>query len=135
MQNSPKLFNLAETLQGEALISDTALPKQTLGEVLGVSRPTVQRYDKIAFWTIQNYKEEYPLLPKEERLRCKCSRDTTLPLTPYQIYILSMIQVLFKHLRTEQAVKNYIHSNSYLFLKSRYENRLVRLAKAAPKTA
>ncbi len=115
MSHPPKLFNMAEFIQGETLISDAPLPKQQLGEALGVSRPSIQKYDKVAFWTIKPYREEYPLLSREETLKRKCSRDTTPPLTPYQIYMVSMIRALFKRLKNERAVKSYIRSNAYLF--------------------
>ena len=129
--NPPKLFNLAETLTCEALISDTSLSKQALGQCLGVSRPSIQRYDEIAYWEIQDYRESYPLLPKDQWFARKTKYDRTVPLNQYQIYVISMIQVAFKHLRKEAPIRAYIQQNSYLFTKSRYENRLRQLATEA----
>ena len=127
----PKLFNLAETLTCDALISDTSLPKQQLGHCLGVSRPTIQRYDEIAYWEIQDYRESYPLLPKDQWFAKRTKYDRTVPLSQYQIYVISMIQVAFRYQRKEKPIREYIQQNSYLFTKARYENRLRQLAKEA----
>ena len=127
----PKLFNFAETLSGEALISDTSLSKQALGSCLGVSRPSIQRYDEIAYWEIEDYRQSYPLLPKEQWLARKSKYDRTVPLTPYQIYVISMIRTAFQYLRKEAPIREYLQQNSYLFTKSRYENKLRQLAKGA----
>jgi len=129
--NSPKLFNLAETLSGEALISDTSLSKQALGCCLGVSRPSIQRYDEIAYWELEDYRQSYPLLPKEQWFARKTKYDRTVPLSPYQIYVISMIQVAFKYLRKEAPIREYMRQNSYIFTKQRYEMRLRQLATEA----
>ena len=129
--NPPKLFNLAETLTCEALISDTSLSKQALGQCLGVSRPSIQRYDEIAYWEISDYRESYPLLPKDQWFAKRTKYDRTVPLSQYQIYVISMIQTAFKYLRKEALIREYIQQNSYLFTKSRYENRLRQIAKSA----
>ncbi|MDF5726623.1 MAG: hypothetical protein PUP92_00950 [Rhizonema sp. PD38] len=127
----PRIFNLGETIVAESLISDCSLSKQALSEILGTSRPTVWRYDELAYWEIENYKIEYPELPKEEWLIKKQKRDRQVPLTPYQIWIISGIQICFKHYRKEAPVKNYIRANSYVFSRDRYEARLKQLALAA----
>lgn len=126
----PRIFNLGETIVAESLISDCSLSKQALSEILGTSRPTVWRYDEVAYWEIPDYKHEYPELPKEEWLIKKQKRDRQVPLTPYQIWVISAIQICFKHYRKEAPVRNYIKANSYVFSRDRYLARLKQLATA-----
>ena len=128
---TPRIFNLGEIIVAESLISDCSLSKQALSEILQTSRPTVWRYDEVAYWVVADYKLEYPELPKEEWLLKKQKRDRQVPLTPYQIWAISGIQICFKHYRKEAPVKNYIRTNSYVFSRARYEVRLLQLATAA----
>lgn len=128
---APRIFNLGEIIVAESLISDCSLSKQALSEILQTSRPTVWRYDEVAYWEVPDYKHEYPELPKEEWLVKKQKRDRQVPLSPYQIWVISGIQICFKHYRKEAPVKNYIKANSYVFSRARYEARLKQLALAA----
>jgi hypothetical protein len=107
----PRLFNLGELTVAESLISDCSLSKQALSQILQTSRPTVWRYDELAYWQIPDYKQEYPELPKEQWLIKKQKRDRQVPLTPYQIWVISAIQICFKHYRKEAPVKDYIKAN------------------------
>jgi len=128
---TPRLFNLGEFTVAESLISDCSLSKQALSQILQTSRPTVWRYDELAYWEIPDYKQEYPELPKEQWLIKKQKRDRQVPLTPYQIWVISAIQICFKHYRKEAPVKDYIKTNSFVFSRARYESRIRQLAEAA----
>lgn len=128
---TPRLFNLGEFTVAESLISDCSLSKQALSQILQTSRPTVWRYDELAYWEIPDYKQEYPELPKEQWLIKKQKRDRQVPLTPYQIWAISAIQICFKHYRKEAPVKDYIKANGYVFSRARYESRIRQLAEAA----
>ena len=131
MQQLPRLFTLGDSIVAESLISDCSLSKQALSEILQTSRPTVWRYDEVAYWEIPDYKHEYPVLPREQWLIKRQKRDRQVPLTPYQIWVISGIQICFKHYRKEAPVKSYIKANSYVFSRERYEARLFQLATAA----
>ena len=131
MQQLPRLYTLGDFIVAESLISDCSLSKQALSEILLTSRPTVWRYDEVAYWVVADYKHEYPELPKEEWLIKKQKRDRQVPLTPYQIWVVSAVQICFKHYRKEAPVKSYIRTNSYIFSRERYEARLLKLARQA----
>ena len=128
---APRIFNLGEIIVAESLISDCSLSKQALSQILGTSRPTVWRYDEVVYWEVPDYKHEYPELPKEEWLIKKQKRDRQVPLTPYQIWVISAVQICFKHYRKEAPVKSYIRANSYVFSRARYKARLLKLASEA----
>lgn len=128
---APKIFNLGEIIVAEALISDCPLTKQQLSEALNTTRPSIWRYDRIAYWNIEDYKQEYPLLPKDQWLIKKTQRDTEVPLTPYQVWVLAGIQICFKSLRKKDQVEQYVKSSGYVFSKSKYDSRIRQLIKAA----
>ncbi|MDF5715040.1 MAG: hypothetical protein PUP93_14445 [Rhizonema sp. NSF051] len=128
---APRIYNLGEIIVGDSLISDAPLSKEALSQILLTSRPTIKRYDEVCYWEIEDYRQQYPELPREQWLIKKQKRDRTVPLSPYQIWIISGIQICFKHYRKEQPVRNYIKEHQYIFCHSTYEKRLVQLAKAA----
>ncbi|SRR5579883_653887 len=125
----PRVVNLGESIVLESVIADCSMSKQALSKILGTSRPTIWRYDEIAYWAVPDYKQDYPELPKEQWLIRKSKRDRQVHLSPYQIWVISAIQICFKHYHRESPVKTYIEKNSYVFSRARYEARLRQLAK------
>lgn len=125
----PRVVNLGESIVSDSVIADCSMSKQALSKILGTSRPTIWRYDEVAYWEIQDYKESYPELPREQWLIRKSKRDRQTHLTPYQIWVISAIQICFKHYHKEALVKAYIRANGYVFGRARYEARLRQLAK------
>ncbi len=134
MSQAPRLFNLGEIIASDSVISDSSMSKQALSHILGTSRPTVWRYDNIAYWEIPDYKDEYPLLPKDQWLLKKSKHDREVPLTQYQAWVISGIQICFKFYKKEAPVRQYIKENPYVFTRARYEQRLRQLANAANTT-
>ncbi len=128
MSQAPRLFNLGEIIASDSVISDSSMSKQALSRVLGVSRPTVWRYDNVAYWEISDYKQEYPELPKDQWLLKKSKHDREVPLTQYQVWVISAIQICFKFYKKEAPVRTYIKENPYVFTRARYEMRLRQLA-------
>ncbi|MBW4504857.1 MAG: hypothetical protein KME57_36275 [Scytonema hyalinum WJT4-NPBG1] len=128
MSQTPRLFNLGEIIASDSVVSDSLMSKQALSHVLGVSRPTIWRYDNVAYWEIPDYKDEYPLLPKDQWLIKKSKHDREVPLTQYQIWVISAIQICFKFYKKEVPVKQFIKENPYVFTRARYEMRLRQLA-------
>lgn len=131
---APRIYNLGEFLVTEGLVSEIPLTKQALSEALNTTRTTIWRYDRLAFWLIPDYKQEYPEIPRELRLAKKASRDVEVPLSPYQVWVLSAIQACFKALRTELRVREYIEKSTYVFSKAKYSSRMKNLIAEAQKS-
>lgn len=126
----PNLYKVGDFLLSQAIYADGRITKTSLAETFDLRYPSVWRYDKVAFYTIYDYREDYPELPKDQWLIRKSKRDRTVPLTPYQVWVLSLVRAAFTHFRRESLVKEYITQNSYVFSKSRYIAQLNKLAKA-----
>jgi len=127
----PRIFNLGETIVTDAVIADCGMTKQALSEVLRTSRPTLVRYDSIAYYSVPDYKDDYPAYPREQWLVKKAKHDRTVPLSPYQIWVLSGVQICFNFYGKKEPTETYIKKNSYIFSRSRYEQRLRQLANTA----
>lgn len=127
----PKIFNLGEFAMGEALYSNAPLAKQALAGLLATSRPTIQRYEAIAYREVSDFRLDYPELPREQWKIRKSSRDRTVPLSTYQIWVISIIQAIFKTLKKESSTATFLKDNPYLLSRAKYESRLRELAKVA----
>jgi hypothetical protein len=125
----PKLYSLGAIVIDAAFYADCRLSKNALAQVLGTSRPTVWRYEGIAYYGIPEFKEDYPELPKELWKVKGCSRDREVPLTPYQSWVVSLVKACYTNLRKKSAVESFIKDNAYLFTKVNYQNRLMKIAK------
>jgi hypothetical protein len=127
----PRIFNLGESIVTDAVIADCPMTKQALSEVLETSRPTICRYDAIAYYCVADYKDDYPAYPREQWLVKKAKHDRTVPLSPYQIWVVSGVQICFNFYGKKEPAENYIKENPHILSRSRYDQRLRQLANAA----
>lgn len=130
---NPNIFRVAEFVLGKALYTDYPLTKQAVADAFDVKRPSIWRYDKTVFYLVQEYREDYPLLPNDIELIKKkgCRRDRGVLLTPYQVWVISLIRGCFIYFGKEATVKDYIRANKYLFSKAKYEAHLRKIATVA----
>ncbi|MEC4817838.1 MAG: hypothetical protein SAK29_31880 [Scytonema sp. PMC 1069.18] len=105
---------------GKALYADCPLTKKAIADALQIKSPSVWRYDKTAYYFVRDYQQDYPELPKEQWLIKKSKHDRTIPLTPYQTWVISLIRTAFVILKKEKLVREYIQVNGYVFSKSKY---------------
>lgn len=122
---------------GRAIYCDSSLTKTALASAFDVNRPSVWRYDKVTYYLVKDYREDYPELPNDIELIKKkgCKRDRCAPLTPYQSWVLSLIRACFVYFGKEARVKQFVEQNNYLFTKTKYNSQLQKLAVAAQATA
>ena len=80
----PQLYSLGVIATDSAFFADCPLSKNALSKALNTSRPTIWRYEGIAYYSVQEFKEDYPQLPKELWLIKKSRHDLIVPLSPYQ---------------------------------------------------
>ena len=124
---------VGQQIISQAIYADSSLTKTEVANVFAVKRPSIWRYDKLIYYIIKDYREDYPLLPNDLQLIKKrgCKRDRTVPLTSYQSWVLSLVRACFIQLGRASRVKEFIQSNPYLFTKDRYFYELKNLAKTA----
>jgi len=127
----PRIFNLGEILVAQAVVADCPMTKEALGKALGTSRPSISRYSNVCYWEVPDFRLDYPELPKDQWLKRRSKHDRQVPLTPYQIWVVSAVQICFQTYHKEIPVREYIKANGYVFSRSRYESRLRQLAKEA----
>ena len=127
----PQLYSLGKIAIDSAFYADCPLSKNALSKVLNKSRPTVWRYEGIAYYSVQEFKEDYPRLPKELWLVKKSKHDRTVLLSPYQSWVISIIKTCQSHLGKKSAVQQFVKENQYLFSKNNYHLHLAKLAKIA----
>lgn len=106
------------------LFTDYCLTKSELTELLGVSRDSVIRWCKLAFFYIKPFRESYPKLSDG-------SYDSESPLNPYQCWVLSRLGREFSKLKTAERVKLGIKNNPNLYSRYTYQNALRNLNKLA----
>lgn len=117
-----KTLNVRQAIDSDSLYSDAHLTKSEVAKALLTSRPTVCRLDKIAYLMLKTYRESYPLETDPIKRR-KNPLRRTVPLTPYQIWILSRVWVLMKAFKDATRIKVYINSNQSLFSVACYESK------------
>lgn len=117
-----KTLNVRQAIDSDSLYSDAHLTKSEVAKALLTSRPTVCRLDKIAYLMLKTYRESYPLETDPIKRR-KNPLQRTVPLTPYQIWILSRVWVLMKAFKDATRIKVYINSNHSLFSVACYESK------------
>ena len=99
----------------EDLFTDYSLTKSELSDLLGVSRDSVVRWSKLAFYFIPAFRDSYPKLSDG-------SFDNEAPLNPYQCWILSRISRDFAKLRLADRVKQGIKKYPNNYSKYTYQN-------------
>ncbi|MFM6159157.1 MAG: hypothetical protein ACKPE3_40295, partial [Sphaerospermopsis kisseleviana] len=106
------------------LFTDYSLTKSELSEVLGVSRDSVVRWSKLAFYFIPSFRESYPRLGDG-------SFDSEAPLNPYQSWVLSRIRRDFAKLRLADRVKMSIKKYPQNYSKYTYQIAQKEISKLA----
>lgn len=131
------IYCVGEFVMAQAIYADSSLTKKALADAFDLNRPSVWRYDKATFYLVKEYREDYPELPNDiELIRKKgCKRDRSVPLTPYQVWVLSLIRACFIYFGREARVKEFVQTNGYLFSRSKYITQLRKLAVAAKQSA
>ena len=129
--NAPTFYSLGAAAIDSAFYADSPLSKMVLSQCLCKSRPTIWRYENIAYYSVPDFKNDYPQLPKELWLIKKSKHDRTVPLSPYQCWVISLIKTCQTTLGKKTAVKEFIKNNQYLFTQSNYQICLAKLAKIA----
>lgn len=106
----------------EDLFTDYCLTKSELSDLMGVSRDSVVRWSKLAFYFIPAFRDSYPKLSDG-------SYDNEAPLNPYQVWILSRISRDFAKLRLAERVKRGIKNYPQNYSKYTYQNAQRELTK------
>lgn len=127
----PKLHSLGVAVMDSAFYADCPLSKNALAQALNTSRPTIWRYECIAYYSVPEFKDDYPTLPKELWGLKGCTRDREIPLSPYQTWTVSLVKACYVSLRKKSAVETFIATNQYLFTKASYHRNLMKLAAIA----
>jgi hypothetical protein len=104
------------------LFTDYSLTKSELSDLMGVSRDSVVRWSKLAFYFIPAFRDSYPKLSDG-------SYDSESPLNPYQCWILSRISRDFAKLRLADRVKMSIKKYPNNYSKYTYQNAQRELTK------
>ena len=104
------------------LFTDYSLTKSELSDLMGVSRDSVVRWAKLAFYFIPAFREAYPK-------KSDGSYDSESPLNPYQCWILSRISRDFAKLRLADRVKMSIKKCPNNYSKYTYQNAQRELSK------
>lgn len=106
----------------EDLFTDYSLTKSELSDLMGVSRDSIVRWSKLAFYFIPAFRDSYPKLSDG-------SFDNEAPLNPYQCWILSRISRDFAKLRLAERVKMSIKKYPQNYSKYTYQNAQRELTK------
>jgi hypothetical protein len=106
----------------EDLFTDYCLTKSELSDLMGVSRDSVVRWSKLAFYFIPSFRDSYPK-------KSDGSFDSESPLNSYQCWVLSRLGREFQKLKTANRVKLGIKNNPNIYSKYTYQNALRNLNK------
>lgn len=126
--NAPTFYCLGAAAIDSAFYADSPMSKLVLSQCLTKSRPTIWRYENIAYYAIPDFKEDYPSIPKDLWLIKKSKHDRTVPLSPYQCWVISLIKTCQSVLKKKALVKEFIKNNQYLFTRNNYQVSLSKLA-------
>ncbi|MHC5761903.1 hypothetical protein [Nostoc sp.] len=118
--NRSQAFSLGSSIEPDSIYVDFAVTKSELARLLDVTRPTVWKWDKIAYFALESYREAYPIQTDKAK-RQLCERDKEVPLSPYQVWVLSRIKSLMNSLRIATRVKAYIRGNPHHFSVSNFQ--------------
>lgn len=131
--SNANIYCFGQQITNQAIYADSSLTKTELANVFAIKRPSIWRYDKLIYYIIKDYREDYPLLPNDLQLIKKrgCKRDRTVPLTTYQSWVLSLVRACFIQLGRTSRVKEFIKTNPYLFTKDKYLLQLKNLSELA----
>ena len=120
---SQQFFSLGALIEPESLYTDSALTKKEIAALATVSRQTVVKWDKIAF-LVAEYRQDYPLLGD-----AKFERDRTVPLSPYQVWVISRVGALMSKLKDAKRVISYVQTTPQFFSKARYQAKCSQIYK------
>lgn len=106
------------------LFIDYAITKTELSEVLEVSRDSVVRWSKLAFYHIQSFREAYPRTSDG-------GYDSESPLNPYQSWVIVRVAREFAKLKLTDRVKTSIKrypNNFSIYTYRQAQKELTKLA-------
>lgn len=126
---STQIYCLASQCKESAFFADCPLSKSAVSRALSTSRSSIKRLEEIAYTRIDNFANDYPLYPKAEWISRKSKHNREAPLTPFQIWVLSLLQKSMKVLNNKNGVEGFIAANNYLFTKTTYTKELQKLSK------
>lgn len=108
------MTTLSANIEGIYLVQ--LVTKTELAKLMQVSRTSIIFWDDIATRKVDDYLLNYRLINGK--------RDTQSPLTPYQSWVLSRIQIVMKTLKKTDRVEAYIDERPEFFTLATYENGL-----------
>ena len=115
-----KMYSSGARIMNSAFYADNSLSKTMLAKALGTSRRTIWRHKRLACRLIPSFREDTSEQPKE----CTNKREREVLLSPYQIWVISLVKLSYTHLRRKSAVELFLTSNPYLFTRSTYQRFL-----------
>jgi hypothetical protein len=115
-----KMYSSGTRIMNSAFYAENSLSKAMLARALGTSRRTIWRYKRLACRLIPSFREDSPTLLKD--FTNKHEREVLL--SPYQIWVISLVKHSYAHLHRKSAVEFFIKSNPYLFTKTTYQRFL-----------
>ncbi len=105
---------LSADIEGLYLVQLTT--KTELAKIMQVSRTSIIFWDDIATRKVDDYLLNYKVINGK--------RDTQSPLTPYQSWVVSRIQIVMKALKKADRVEAYIDERPEFFSLNTYQNGL-----------
>lgn len=104
--------------------TDYATTKTELSELLNVSRDSIVRWSKLAFYFIPSFRESYPK-------KSDGSYDSESPLNPYQAWVIVRVAREYAKLkqteRVKQSIKRY-PNNFSIYAYRQAQKELSKLA-------
>lgn len=110
-----KVFNLGTELDQASFYVDYAMSKRELAAAMEASRNSVIKWANIAWSCSSDFRKDTP--QGEDG-----SYNRNAALTPYQVWLVSRIQLMMQRLKNSNRTKGYIKSNNDFFDKSRFEH-------------
>ncbi|NMG10360.1 hypothetical protein [Brasilonema sp. UFV-L1] len=92
------------------------ITKAELALYWDVARNTVRAWDAIACYCLPEYRKTYPV--KEGK---QGKPNTTVPLQPYQIWVLNRIRFLIRRSRNVEFTKSFLLQNRAAFSKEKFD--------------
>lgn len=106
-------YSLNNILEANSIYQDYPLSKVKLSEMLNRSTTHIRKMAKIGF-ILADYKKDCPR-------KNNGGLDTTKPLTPYQIWVISRVNALMAYYSNAEQTKQMIRNNRQLFSKERFD--------------
>lgn len=102
------------------LFCNCHMTKTELSKALNVDRGTVKNWDEIAFWKLPDYRAEYP--KREDG-----TYDREAPLSPYQVWVVSLIGRYMTNMRRAEKVKQEIKAYPHRFSVNQFKLKFAQV--------